>query len=410
MAVYLKDLFTDSFSPSTYLQDNFAGTNGTVLTSHTMDVGSGWTSQSNNFKLNGSGAAGPINGSDCYNTADAGHNDMEITANVAMDSSGDNIGVTGWYVSNIFNWWLTLDRFGGLSPGRFGLYDGSNWKDYLAFSITNDQSYALKLRLIGKTLVGYLNGSPLVGFVDGTTNQSSLAGIRTAVDSHTLANTFLVVKPCSSTLLTAHTMNIGPGWTAGSGNFILDGLGNALPDNVGGALLVSDASHADATGSLDLTPISQTVSCISGLVARYQDTNNYFVYQMNQTTGKAELVRVQGGTPTTIANPSQTFTQGTKYTLKLVTSGNNFTGYVNGSQVLTATDSFQATKTVWGVGYGASTGLTQFANFSVTDGSVNKGGAAHGGSAHSHPPQGVGRRRQTQVAGACSYLDTGEVT
>ncbi|GIF97508.1 pectate lyase family protein [Catellatospora citrea] len=75
-----------------------------------------------------------------------------------------------------------------------------------------------------------------------------------------------------------------------------------------------------------------------GVAARLQSLSNYYSLVLTGS-GTAQLRRVSGGGVTTLATATVAVSPGTWYTLRLDAFGSSLTGYVNGTQVATATDS-----------------------------------------------------------------------
>ncbi len=122
------------------------------------------------------------------------------------------------------------------------------------------------------------------------------------------------------------------------------------------------ATHDLARANHDLrwrfiTPAAGVVP--GGLLVRYQDTSNYWLWRVKPGTAgnDLELVEVNAGVATVRAGADIDWVAATAYELRLVTRGNVYTAYVNGVSKGTYTDagSFLATNTViglWAAGVG----------------------------------------------------------
>jgi pectate lyase len=86
---------------------------------------------------------------------------------------------------------------------------------------------------------------------------------------------------------------------------------------------------------------------------RYRDGNNYYCASLyNSSGGTLEIRRKVGGSSTTLVSKTNVgFAAGTWYTVKLVRNGSNISIYLNGTQVLTATDSSLTSGAVGLIGY-----------------------------------------------------------
>lgn len=93
---------TDSSTPEVYLEDSFTGPNGTALNGRALDYGGPWvltgtgvfTVQSNKAELTTAGAGGT------FLTADAGHADAVVEADVTFPSSNGEVALHGRYVDD----------------------------------------------------------------------------------------------------------------------------------------------------------------------------------------------------------------------------------------------------------------------------------------------------------------------
>jgi hypothetical protein len=77
----------------------------------------------------------------------------------------------------------------------------------------------------------------------------------------------------------------------------------------------------------------------SGIIGRYQDSNNFYMFRIHNGTAKVQLYKRVAGTFTLLQETAMTININTIYTLKLVLSGNSLIGYVDGVQKVSFTDS-----------------------------------------------------------------------
>lgn len=168
----------------------------------------------------------------------------------------------------------------------------------------------------------------------------------------------------NGTTLTAHTMDVGPGWsvTVGSSWAI---EGNALQKQTNLSTLEScwaDAGHTDCTASALASDASG--SCELGVIGRVQDQANFWLAYVINTTSFG-LYEVSAGTYT--QRTSGTFAAlGTSYSVQLSASGTALSATVGGTTIAYTSASFQ-TATKWGLLMfnGPATGQT-LDNFQVT--------------------------------------------
>jgi hypothetical protein len=168
----------------------------------------------------------------------------------------------------------------------------------------------------------------------------------------------------NGTNLTAHTMNVGPGWTALAGGFTLNGSGAAVPTGSGICEDIASAGQAnvDASVTVNASALSQYVS----VMVRCQDANNYFHALLDLDNGGLGffLNEVTAGAQVTRASYAITPATGTNYTLELKANGTTLTGYLNGTQEWTYTSSDLQTQQNCGIRCNLGTAVT-FTNFQV---------------------------------------------
>ncbi|WP_165452744.1 polysaccharide lyase family 7 protein [Paenibacillus thalictri] len=75
----------------------------------------------------------------------------------------------------------------------------------------------------------------------------------------------------------------------------------------------------------------------TGILGRYADNNNYYLLALNN--GNVVLKKKSGGTATVLQSAAYSFNTSTFYTLKLSMNGTTISGYVNGVQQVSVTDS-----------------------------------------------------------------------
>jgi hypothetical protein len=102
------------------------------------------------------------------------------------------------------------------------------------------------------------------------------------------------------------------------------------------AIIIQDEIYTD-----DVTLIakvkSQSLSTDAGIIARYEDENNY--YSLFLDDEKIKLKKKVSGNWTTLDSTAFTFTTTTTYKLKLILDGTSIEGYVDGDLYLESTDS-----------------------------------------------------------------------
>lgn len=223
------------------------------------------------------------------------------------------------------------------------------------------------------TAAKWLNGSPGPG---ADFDQDACCAIPDYCNGALLCDLF---TDTDGTSLTAHTMNIGPGWSVNvdGGGETWSILSNAaIVDysltNLGNAGAVSDAGSADGLMEFDVT-IPASGKCQVYGFWRFQDINNHWLLVWNVTTGtnNTTVYKVVGGTFTLKAGINITRPAAGQYRLSVDAHGNNHLVKVAGNTVYSGTDSALNTKTKWGIGqflYHAQSYdfVAPFDNFRVT--------------------------------------------
>ncbi|RCW51686.1 immunoglobulin-like domain-containing protein [Paenibacillus prosopidis] len=91
-----------------------------------------------------------------------------------------------------------------------------------------------------------------------------------------------------------------------------------------------------------------------GIVARYTDNNNYYMFRLNPTSiNKLELSKKVSGTSTTLGSSNFTTVKGKWYTMRMVVDGNTIRCYIDGTRIFSITDNSLAAgkvgfRTNWG--------------------------------------------------------------
>lgn len=197
-------------------------------------------------------------------------------------------------------------------------------------------------------------------FCSGCTALSGLSGMSglvvSAASGPLLSDTF--TDP-DMTTLQSHTMNVGPGWTVVSNGFTISS--NVLHAVGSPSVAFCDAGIADLTVSATLTTVTGSSNNV-GIIVRYQDVNNYWLFWQTLSSGWV-LYDCNGGAFTERAAGGSSSAD-TAYVCSVVTSGNNFTGKVDGVTVVAYTSSFLNDKTK--VGFQSNDVLNIIDNFLVT--------------------------------------------
>lgn len=158
----------------------------------------------------------------------------------------------------------------------------------------------------------------------------------------------------NGTDLSAHTMDVGPGWSeVGNGNWEIQGnvaVANGGTNTPPGAVVLANAGFADGTITLEF----QTSALLAGdtnICFRGTDAANFLMIQAAHEVAGVYITRHQAGGYTALASVPFVFVANTWYTIKLVASGSTITGWVDSTQVGPVTEGFNQTATLQGMRY-----------------------------------------------------------
>ena len=182
---------------------------------------------------------------------------------------------------------------------------------------------------------------------------------------------------------TFFTTNTGAPWgvmadSADAANLVLAQGANANNESYATA---GDAGWQDY--SFEARVKLRNVEPYPGLIARYQDSNNYYMLRINKVSeARVEFSKKVGGASTIFASYPLATTADTWYTLRIAVRGNVLRGYLNGNSLFEVTDTaLDAGK----IGFRTNWGPSSFDNVMVTAlGSIPNGPSAVSASNITH--------------------------
>jgi hypothetical protein len=168
----------------------------------------------------------------------------------------------------------------------------------------------------------------------------------------------------NGTALTAHTMDIGPGWTSLVGTWQINASNQATQTAAGTGYksVDSDSTKSDVTVTCDLTTAAGGTYA-PGILARVQDGSNWLSGFID-SDGHLYIHELNAGTDTIRASVAFTSASGNTYTVKLVCSGTNLTFSQGATSCSYGSESFLQTAT--------KCGLTEFTGFGYVNGNLFK--------------------------------------
>jgi len=137
------------------------------------------------------------------------------------------------------------------------------------------------------------------------------------------------------------------GWSASGGSWsvVTDGSGAYRQSSTSSDArsLAGQSTWGDYAVQARVKPIAfNGTDRFAAVVARAQSNTSYY-YLALRSSNRVELRKVVGGSSTTLAAASVTVTAGTWYTLRLEVAGSTLRGFVNGTQLVSGTDSTYTT-------------------------------------------------------------------
>lgn len=384
MATLLSDLFTESQGATTLLSDTFTGTDGTLLSAHTMDTGAGWTAQVNNWKIASNRATGNSAGSECIVTADAGSAQVEVSADVRFAAGSQECGIIGRFQDSSNYLLYRLN-----TSGSWELYHVNGGAGQLKASanttVNLNQTYNLKARFDHGRITLFIDGVQVGVFTQADfLTSATLCGLRTfSATANTTVDNFLATSR-PFTLLSAHTMDTGSGWTATPNNWLTTlenyAVMNTSPGGSTECIVVADSGVATVTISADLKfeVVTGGAAIAAGLIGRYQDGSNYWLLHTDALNSQILIALKSAGSFSTKDTAVFTFVAGTTYVVSFDLAGNVLTGSINGVAKVTTTDATLNTATKAGL-RGISQAASTVDNFLVTGTPSQQGGGTNGG-------------------------------
>lgn len=130
--------------------------------------------------------------------------------------------------------------------------------------------------------------------------------------------------------LTAHTMDVGGGWTAGSGSFEISGNRATAGPPFSDMFYWADAGQTDYTLTCTVT-MGASGSSICDLVVRVTDKDNLWLIEPFTDDDTFTLYQKTAGGYTQRSSASVTISHSTSYVIEVVTNGNTISATLDGA-------------------------------------------------------------------------------
>jgi pectate lyase len=191
-----------------------------------------------------------------------------------------------------------------------------------------------------------------------------------AASATTIVLAVMLVSRADAATLFTDDFNDGnsSGWSTSGGSWsVTSGAYRQSSTGADAKAQAGTTSWTNYTVQATVTPTAFGNSTRStGIAARAQSMTNFYSLVL-VASGSLQLRRISGGGTTTLASAASAVTPGATYTLALTVNGTSLSGSVNGTQLVTATDStFAAGR----IGLVASYTSVTFDNVTVFTGSA----------------------------------------
>jgi hypothetical protein len=219
-------------------------------------------------------------------------------------------------------------------------------------TVTPGSHHHVALKALGQQIKVFVDGEMVLWTYDAalTHGRAALRGYRSQVDYDNV-----IVNQIGQTTiynafrsLRSSVLQYDPLWKlSGTGNWTLPATGVIRQDSLAGD---ARAAVGVPTGDQVIQARARATAFAApegsqerwfGIAARYRDSRNYY-YLGLRSGNTVSLRRLHNGVITVLASAPLTVTPGTWFNLRLDAIGNELRGFVNGVQVVQATDGIHA--------------------------------------------------------------------
>jgi hypothetical protein len=202
-----------------------------------------------------------------------------------------------------------------------------------------NQWYSLKVTITGNQITGYIDNAQKISWTNSISELTSGSiGFRMYGSTASFDD---VLVTANNLFQDDFESGSASNWTASSGTWgvITDGTNVYNQSNMVGEALVTAGGSSWSNYSYLAKMKLLNLNANSGVLFRVTDSNNFYMFRINNSSGTVDLYKKVGGTLTSVATVSFVSTINQWYTLKVVLSGNHVIGYVDGTSVIDWTNS-----------------------------------------------------------------------
>jgi len=356
----------------TIVEDNFADTNGVLLTAHTMDTGNGWISGDGvsvkwEIQSNEAHDSDANLGTMVYTESNRSDK-IKITGRMVLNGANDIVIILFRFQDSVNTWELTYSGSGApaftisrvvtgvftvrdveahtISDGVSVTFEIELDNDNITCSILTPETHTLTTTdtaFLTATKHGFLSGngnSALVILDSFKITEDILTPTSTAVANDNFTDT-------NGVALTAHTMNLGNGWTSAGAQWEIQS-NQARDSGAGsGVQVITELNKSDKliiTGKIMINdPLDETRISFR----HFTIANEWYFSYSGSNDPKFEIRRVIATVHTTQATQAHTVSDGVFVSFQITLDGSSIELKILSPEVytLTVTDSTHLTET-----------------------------------------------------------------
>ncbi|WP_438449199.1 family 16 glycoside hydrolase [Gorillibacterium sp. sgz5001074] len=319
-------------------------TQATVLFQDDFNDGNstGWTTSGGTWSVITDGTTKVYNQSATTNEAisGAGSNwtDYTYSAKVKLLNPAANAGLMFRVTDNNNYYMFRLNN----ANQTVELYKkvGGTLNQIKSAALTNNinQWYTLKVIVSGNQITAYVDGVQKISSTNSVNELTSGSiGFRMYGSPASFDDVLVTTNTLFQDEFEAGNAN---NWTASSGTWsvVTDGSYVYSQTNTAGEAISTAGSGTWTNYTYSAKMKLLNLYANGGILFRYTDSNNFYTFRLNNSTGTIDLIKKVGGTLESVQSASFTSNINQWYTLKITVNGNQITGYVDGIPKISVTN------------------------------------------------------------------------